>query len=185
MVLYHLSHNLYPQSDAAFPRIFDPIKSYTKSAFNKEFEFCLEDGHMPEGAKAYWDALWAKSQPRLIDDATQFDGASIDNARSHFEAWTSEQKMQDRFPSYRMFILVDEESLQTLLTTPIPEGLGWNKERWKHYVKLVEAWQESDSPYMGWMKYSLEGIWSLWANMEDGCYMRSSFMMVHDYRDVY
>jgi hypothetical protein len=79
---------------------------------------------MPEGAKAYWDALWATYQPRIIDDATQFDGASIGNVRSHFEAWATEPGMEDRFPSYRMFIVLDEESLQTLLNAPIPEGLG-------------------------------------------------------------
>lgn len=58
-----------------------------------------------------------------------------------------------------MFIVTDEKSLQSLLDAPIPSecpvGL---QHRVSHYVKLVEAWQEIDPPFLGWIKCSLKGL---------------------------
>lgn len=123
-----------------------------------------------------------------MDDATQFDGASIDQPRTQFEAWTEERDMADRFPSYRMFIVVDEESFESLQTAPIPaECPVGMKNRVARYVKLVEAWQDQDrdSLFPGWMKCSLKSHWDIWRNMQDGDYMRNSYMMVRENRDVY
>jgi hypothetical protein len=130
--------------------------------------------------------MWAKYEPRVIEDAAQFDGASIEQVRSHFEAWANDRDMADRFPSYRMFIVIDEESLQSLHDAPVPEDCPpGSKDRFNHYMKLVEAWQEPEYPFMGWMKCSLKGLWDVWRNMQDGDYMRKSYALISQYRYVY
>ncbi|KAJ5083637.1 hypothetical protein N7456_013064 [Penicillium angulare] len=123
-----------------------------------------------------------------MDDAAKFDGASIDQLRTQFEAWAKERDMVDKSPSYRMFIVIDEESFQSLQNAPTPaecpEGM---EHRVAHYVKLVEAWQDQDrdSLFPGWMKCSLKSLWDMWGHMQDGAYMRHSFMIVRGKRDVY
>ncbi|CEJ62485.1 hypothetical protein PMG11_10982 [Penicillium brasilianum] len=176
-----------PRSEAAFPAIVDLITAYVKEDFYKDHKTLLEDS--PSANKVditIFDEMWAKYQPRVIEDAAQFDGASIEQVRSHFEAWANERHMADRFPSYRMFIVIDEESLQSLQDTPIPEECFPGSKHWLgHYVKLVEAWQEPEHPFMGWMKCSLRGLWDVWRNMQDGDYMRKSYVLICKYRDVY
>lgn len=86
-----------------------------------------------------------------------------------------------------MFIVVDEESFNSLQNAPIPTELPI-KRRIAHYIKLVEAGQEQDrdSLFPGWTKCSLKGLWDMWRNMQDGDYMRSRYMMIiHERRDVY
>lgn len=136
------------------------ITAYVKKNFYQDHKSLLEKSPSANEVDiAIFDEMWAKYEPRVIEDAAQFNGASIEQVRSHFEAWANERDMADRFPSYRMFIVIDEESLQSLQDAPIPEEcpLGL-KHRLGHYVKLVEAWQEPEHPFMGWMKCSLKGL---------------------------
>jgi hypothetical protein len=42
------------------------------------------------------------------------------------------------FPSYRMFIVIDEESFQKLQNAPLLEDSKYEEER-RYYMKLVEA----------------------------------------------
>jgi hypothetical protein len=74
-----------------------------------------------------------------------------------------------------------------LQNAPIPEECPIEMQyRISHYVKLVEAWQEiGPPPFCGWMKCSLKGLWDIWRNMTDGCYMRDSYVLVCGYSDVY
>ncbi|KAJ5117410.1 hypothetical protein N7448_011042 [Penicillium atrosanguineum] len=178
-----------PESDAAFTEVVDTITAYVKNEFYKTYESLRENPRIGDKADiAVFDELWAAYKPRVMDDATQFNGLSIDQLRIQFEAWAEEQDKVDQFPSYRMFIVVDEESFNSLLNAPapteLPKGIKW---RIAHYVKLVEAWQEQDrdSRFPGWMKCSLKGLWDLWRSMQDGDYMRNSYMMVQKRRDVY
>lgn len=46
--------------------------------------------------------------------------------------------MANRFPDYRMFIVVDEECLKSLMNAPIPEDCPV-EIKVEHFVKLVEA----------------------------------------------
>jgi hypothetical protein len=46
--------------------------------------------------------------------------------------------MLDMFPSYRMFIVIDEESFQKLQNAPLLEDSKYEEER-RYYMKLVEA----------------------------------------------
>lgn len=91
--------------------------------------------------------------------------------------------MADRFPDYRMFIIVDEECLRSLVNTPIPEECRVGI-RTEYFVKLVEAWQEPDPPFLGWMKCSLKGLWDIWRNKQDGDYLRNSCVLVCRRRDI-
>jgi hypothetical protein len=108
-----------PQSEATFPAIVDLITAYVKNEFYKEHQDLLEKGRGGQGRTvtedniAVFDEIWAKYEPRDIQDTAQFDGASIDQVRSHFEGWVNERDMADRFPDYRMFIVIDEESCQS------------------------------------------------------------------------
>ncbi|CAG8211342.1 unnamed protein product [Penicillium nalgiovense] len=178
-----------PESDAAFADVVDLITAYLKDGFYKQYKSLRENPRTADQAdEAVFDELWAAYKPRVMDDATQFDGLSIDQLRTQFEAWAEEQGRADNFPGYRMFIVVDEESLNSLQNAPIPAELPTGmKRRIAHYVKLVEAGQEQDrdSLFLGWMKCSLKGLWDMWRNMQDGDYMRSSYMMVRERRDVY
>jgi hypothetical protein len=182
-----------PQSNASFPAIVDLITAYVKDEFYKEHEDLLENSRLRQGRTvteddiAVFDKMWAKYEPRVIQDAAQFDTSSIDQIRAHYEGWVEERDMADRFPDYRMFIVIDEESLQSLLNATIPEERQVGMQhRIGHYVKLVEAWQEIDPPpFLGWMKCSLPGLWDIWRNMQDGCYMKDSYVLVCKHRDVY
>ena len=50
-----------------------------------------------------------------------------------------------------MFIVIDEESFQSLQDTPIPEECPLDlQHRVGRYVKLVEAWQEARAP-ISWL----------------------------------
>jgi hypothetical protein len=171
-----------PQSGASFPAIVELITAYLKDKFYKEHEYLLGKSRLGRGRTVTEDdiavfyEMWAKYEPRVIQDPKQFGGASIDHTRCHFEGWVEERDMADRFPDYRMFTVIDEESLQSLLSGPVPEECQVGMQyRIGHYAKLVEAWQEIDPPpIMGWMKCSLPGLWDIWRNMQDGCYMKDS-----------
>lgn len=178
-----------PESDAAFAGVVDTITAYVKSEFYQTYQYLRQHRRTADKANiAVFDELWAAYKPRVLDDATQFDGLSIDQLRIYFEAWANEQGKADKFPSYRMFIVIDEECLKSIQNAPVPEELPLGMEyRVAHFVKLVEAWQEQDrdSLFPGWMKCSLPGLWDLWRNMGNGDYMRKSWAMVCDSRDVY
>ncbi|KAJ6167137.1 hypothetical protein N7470_002584 [Penicillium chermesinum] len=170
-------------SDATFPAVVDLITAYVKHEFYEQYESLRKNPRTAHQADvAIFDELWAAYKPRVMDDATQFDGLSIDQLRTQFDAWAKEQGQADRFPSYRMFIVVDEESFNSLQNTPLPAELPTGIEsRVAHY-----RWCKSDDPtFPGWMKCSLKGLWDMWRNMGDGDYMRKSYVLVSDHRDVY
>ncbi|CAG8905442.1 unnamed protein product [Penicillium egyptiacum] len=177
-----------PQSHAAFPRMVDLTTAYIKNGFYGQYESRLRyDPRADEFNRTPFDEIWAKYKPRVVEDASQFDGASIDQVRAHFKAWATERDMLDRFPSYRMFIVIDEESFQTLQNAPLPEDLPQRLEDMqRHYVKVVEALEEDpEPPFPGWMKCSLSGIFDLWPNMQEGAYLEESYSLRPRGTDVY
>ncbi|CAG8123311.1 unnamed protein product [Penicillium nalgiovense] len=50
----------------------------------------------------------------IIEDPTQFNKASLEAIRAHFEAWVDAQGKRDNWNKFRMCIIIDEEYLQTL-----------------------------------------------------------------------
>ncbi|KGO38176.1 hypothetical protein PEX1_073280 [Penicillium expansum] len=173
-----------PQSHTAFPRIVDLTTAYIKNGFYQQYESGLRyNPRAAEFNKTPFDEMWAKYKPRVVEDASQFDGASIDQVRTHFKAWATGRGMLDHFPSYRIFIVIDEESFRTLQNAPLPEDL---KHVQRHYVKVVEALEEDpEPPFPGWMKCSLPGIFDLWLMMQDGDYLELSYSLRHRGTDVY
>ncbi|KAJ5456874.1 hypothetical protein N7530_012148 [Penicillium desertorum] len=51
----------------------------------------------------------------------QYDGASVDEIRVHFKKWVDVQDMRDKDTMYSMCMVIDEESLQTLMDAPPAE----------------------------------------------------------------
>jgi hypothetical protein len=73
-----------------------------------------------------------------MDNTTQVDGASVDEIRAHLKDWVDSQGMRDFATMHRMCIVIDEESLQTLLDAP---RVGTEKvDGSTPFVKVVEAW---------------------------------------------
>ncbi|KAJ6142760.1 hypothetical protein N7471_002213 [Penicillium samsonianum] len=177
-----------PQSHASFPRMVDLTTAYIKKGYYDTYESCLRyEPNAAEFERTPFDEMWAKYKPRVIEDASQFDGASIDQVRAHFKAWATKRNKLDRFPSYRMFIVIDEESFRTLQNAPLPDDLPKTLEdRQRHYVKVIEALEEdSEPPFPGWMKCSLSGIFDLWPNMQEGSYLEESYSLRPYGTDVY
>jgi hypothetical protein len=58
-----------------------------KHQFYEDYESYLRSNpRANEFKKAPFDEMWAQHEPRVIEDASQFDGASIDQVRDHFKA---------------------------------------------------------------------------------------------------
>lgn len=174
-----------PQSNAAFPRMVDLTTKHMKNGFYWEYEESLRwRSNANEFIKTPWDEIWPNYQPRVIQDASQFDGASIDQLREHFRADAIKRDWLDMFPSYRMFIVIDEESCQRLQNAPFPEDSKY-EERRNHYVTLGEALEvDPQEDFPGHMKCSLTSLWELWDNMQDGDYMKDCDSMGPDGTDV-
>ncbi|KAJ5333203.1 hypothetical protein MYU51_014821 [Penicillium brevicompactum] len=174
-----------PQSNAAFPRMVDLTTKHMKNGFYWEYESSLSwRPRAKEFIKTPWDEIWPNYQPRVIQDASQFDGASIDQLREHFRADAIKRDVLDMFPSYRMFIVIDEESFQTLQDAPFPGDMNY-KERRRHYVKLGEALEvDPHEDFPGHMKCSLPSLWEVWTDMYDGGYMKDCGAMIPDDSDV-
>ncbi|KAK9859593.1 hypothetical protein MYU51_013721 [Penicillium brevicompactum] len=91
--------------------------------------------------------MWANHEPRVNEDASQFNAASIDHARGHFKAWKIEQGKADDFPGYRLSVMIDEDCFQTLQNAPLSENLTTRLEdRLLHYVKISEGLEEEHEP---------------------------------------
>ena len=163
----------------------DLTTKYMKNAFYKDYETSLrERSRSNEFNITPWDEIWPNYQPRVIEDTSRFDGASIDQLREHFRADAIERDVLDVFSGYRMFIVIDEESFQTLQNAPFPENSKY-EERRHHYVKLVEALEVDPSEdFQGWMKYSLPSLWEVWSDMQDTAYMKDTSSMIPDDTDV-
>ncbi|KAJ5397682.1 hypothetical protein N7509_005795 [Penicillium cosmopolitanum] len=174
-----------PQSTAAFPRMVDLTTKYMKDGFYNYYESSRQyNSRANEFNITPWDEIWPNYQPRVIEDASQFDGASIDQLRKHFRAEATERDVLNEFPGYRMFIVIDEESFQTLQNAPLPEDSKYEEKR-RHYVKLVEALEvDPYESFPGWMKCSLPSLFEVWSDMQDGAYMKDSYSMRPDGTDV-
>ncbi|KAJ5196518.1 hypothetical protein N7449_006997 [Penicillium cf. viridicatum] len=169
-----------PQSHAAFPRVVDLTTKYMKDKFYEDYESYFRfSPDANEFKRAPFDEMWAHHKPRVIEDASQFDGTSIDHARDHFKAWATDQGKVDSFPSYRMSVMIYEESFQTLQNAPLPENLPSRPEDMRrHYVKVVEASEEDPQPpFPGWIKCSLPKMFSVWSDMQEMSYLEDSYSL--------
>ncbi|CAI7586168.1 unnamed protein product [Penicillium manginii] len=117
----------------------------------------------------------------FFKEVTQQPRASLETVRAHFEAWVDSQGMRDKFNKYRVCLIIDDESLQTLKDTPVENAENDTVEL--RFVKALEAFPIMDSleTFPGWMKCWTQTLWFLWQNMGDGDEMRQLYDMIDDY----
>ncbi|EKV05212.1 hypothetical protein Pdw03_8917 [Penicillium digitatum] len=132
-----------PHSNAAFLRIVDLLNSYMKHGLCSE---CVSSGNnTPTKTElTFYHELWAQHSS-VIMNHPRFDRASIDSVRVHFRRWVDTQENQGLSTQYRMCMVIDEESLQTLLDTPPPQECSDEKliDPTRH-VKVVPLLPYSD-----------------------------------------
>jgi hypothetical protein len=107
-----------------------------------------------------WQQMW------WFDHQAQFENASIEDLRSHFQdVWFSGLSDEERrriWPEHYMFLVVDKEALDSV--SPL------NVEIPKHYFgeyPCLTVWdkqapQEEKSGYLGWMKIRLPEVFYLY-----------------------
>lgn len=91
-VIYRTTYSA--ESDAHFSTII----RYLEACVKKEFlaDSISLDGSINEDP-AIHEELWARHNFTIMEDAAQFDGASIDSVRTHFQPWVDEQGQRDKF----------------------------------------------------------------------------------------
>lgn len=170
-VIYRTTYT--PLSDARFPGIVELLNAGMKHTLFLEYEYSTV-GH-EDRPRAPFDSIWAHHRQVIMDDRALFEGKSFDSLRLHFNGWVREQgKSPGALPGYALFLVVDEESLQSLSTAPSVHQVGQNAfdflRRHKWWVKAVEACpdeEELDQDFHGWMKCSIFDQWTLWGDMDD------------------
>jgi hypothetical protein len=85
-----------------------------------------------------------------------------------------------------MFVIIGEESFQTLQNAPLPENLPSRPEEIRpHYVKVVKTSEEDpEPPFLGWIKCSLTKMFSVWSDMQEMSYLEDSHSLRSDGTDV-
>ncbi|CAI7662919.1 unnamed protein product [Penicillium discolor] len=170
-VIYRTTFSV--ESNTLFPGAIKCIEAYIKQAFfqeNKEYPI-----NEPNG-------IWAKHRSTIVQDPAQFNGVSLEAIRAHFEAWVNAQGMRDEWTKWRMCMIIDEESLQTLKGTKGTSVEALENERPENSdnelrcVKVLEPFPYMDQydKFPGWMK-CWNALWDLWAMMGDGDEMRRLF----------
>ncbi|KAJ5127412.1 hypothetical protein N7448_008191 [Penicillium atrosanguineum] len=169
-VIYRTTYTT--ESDTAFPHAIRYIEACLKGEFFTEVT--QQPRYRNNDVPAY---VWSKYQSTIIEDPTQFDGASLEMVRAHFEAWVNGQGKRDNFNKYRVCLIIDEESLQTLKDAPVENAENDDELR---FVKALEAFPIVDSldTFPGWMKCWTQTMWFLWENMGDGDEMRQLYDMI-------
>lgn len=170
-VIYRTTYNT--ESDSAFPHAIKYIEACLKAEFFTEVT--QQPRYRNNDVPAY---VWSKYQSTIIEDPTQFDGASLEMVRAHFEAWVDSQGKRDNFNKYRVCLIIDEESLQTLKDAPVEDAENDDDEL--RFVKALEAFPIVDSldTFPGWMKCWIQTLWFLWENMGNGDEMRQLYDMI-------
>jgi hypothetical protein len=158
-VIYRTTYSA--ESNAFFPDIIRFIEACIK----KQFASAGADR-----SRNYVSEDWPKYRSTIMEDPAQFQGASLDEIRTHFETWVDAQGMRDKWTKFRMCIILDEESLQTLKDATVVETERENFHEPLRYVKVLEAFPDIDQYdiFPGWMKCWTYALWSLWENMQDG-----------------
>lgn len=178
-VIYRTTYSA--ESNALFPDIISFI------------EACIKKQLVSTGAdrpRNYASEDWPKYRSTIMEDPAQFQGASLDGIRTHFETWVDVQGMRDKWTKFRMCIIIDEESLQTLKDATVAEIETENFHEPLRYVKVLEAFPNLDQydTFPGWMKCWTYALWILWENMQDGDDMKTQHALIEEddpWPDVY
>ncbi|CAG8011402.1 unnamed protein product [Penicillium nalgiovense] len=140
-VIYRTTYT--PHSNAAFLRIIDLLNSYMKQGLYSE---CVssENSTSTDTDLTSYHEIWAQHRP-IVMNHPRFDGASIDSIRANFRCWVGQREDQGYCTQYRMCMVIDEESLQTLLDAPPPQECSDENiiDPMRH-VKVVTLLPDSD-----------------------------------------
>lgn len=143
-VIYRTTYT--PHSNAAFLRIIDLLNSYMKHGLYSE---CVSSGNntrLNTDLTSYHE-IWAQHRS-IIMNHPKFEGASVDSIRAHFRRWVDVQEDQGLSTQYHMCMVIDEESLQTLLDAPSPQECSAEKvlDPMRH-VKVIPLLPNSDDEF--------------------------------------
>ncbi|KAJ5710567.1 hypothetical protein N7488_004723 [Penicillium malachiteum] len=169
------------ESDATFPNVIGFLESCIRTRFFTSGAQRPQN-HAPED--------WPKYRSTIMESPAQLDGASFDDIRAHFETWADTQSMRDRWTKFRVCIIIDEESLQTVKDATVEETESkLPKNKPLRFVKVLEAFPDVDQydEFPGWMKCWPFALWERWENMQDGDDMRDQYDSIEEswWDDVY
>jgi hypothetical protein len=181
-IIYRTTYS--SESTAHFSTVIKYLEACIKKSFFAEAAECANESNGVD--PAIYEGIWARHSLTIIEDVTQFDGASIDSIRAHFEGWVDTQGQRDKFNKYRMCIVIDEECLQTVLgisAESLESETEYHRDDTIRYVKVVEAWPDLDEndDFPGWMKCWSRVLWDLWKMMCDGDEMSLSWDKIDDF----
>ncbi|KAJ5356287.1 hypothetical protein N7517_010896 [Penicillium concentricum] len=137
-VIYRTTYT--PQSDTAFSQIVDLLNSYIKQELFSEYD-STPKSKLHSAEPTPYHEIWAQHRPVIMADPVQFDEASIDSIRSHFESWVNSRERRN----HTTCIVIDDESLQAFLDAQPTEK--WESNRGIHsirYLKVLTAFPEID-----------------------------------------
>ncbi|OQE44344.1 hypothetical protein PENCOP_c002G07859 [Penicillium coprophilum] len=153
-VIYRTTYT--PQSDTAFSQIIDLLNSYIKDELFSEYASTPKSKlHCAEPTP--YQEIWAQHLPIIMADPAQFDEASIDSIRAHFESWVNSRARRN----YTTCIVIDDESLQAFLDARHSEKSKSDRNGIHsiRYLKVLTASPEIDE-YDSFMGAEYPGIWS-------------------------
>ncbi|KXG47469.1 uncharacterized protein PGRI_013390 [Penicillium griseofulvum] len=159
-VIYRTTYT--PESDTAFPQIINLLNTYIKQELYSEYA-STPKSQLHNAEPTPYHEIWAQHLPVIMTDQTQFNEASIDSIRAHFESWVNTQEKQN----HTTCIVIDEESLQAFLDAQTPNEksepnmLGIHSMR---YIKVITAFPEVDE-YDSFMGAEYNGEWLGRTNM--------------------
>lgn len=128
------------------------------------------------------DTILEKYQNTIIQDPDVLDHATADTLREHFLQWLADngKNLGDYGPDNRMFIMIDEETLNSIIAAPEdPYEATPSEAEWRRYrVKLVDAVFDPNPPpnrapprppatssavmYQGWVYVTFYKLWFLY-----------------------
>ncbi|KAL6229169.1 hypothetical protein BDW75DRAFT_235411 [Aspergillus navahoensis] len=153
-----------PLSETHFAEIIELINVLTKENIRT-----WEGGYgTPEEKSAAKTTLLEHYQPIIMNDKTRFDGMTLDNVRSHYQAYIEASQDELVCTNENFFVVIDEEVVQTLAGADPAKLLATDnyiRDVRKYWVKAVETDLE-DEDDDGWIKCTVYQIWNMWADMD-------------------
>ncbi|KAL4775859.1 hypothetical protein BDW60DRAFT_225034 [Aspergillus nidulans var. acristatus] len=153
-----------PLSETHFAEIIELINVLTKENI-RTWEG--GDGTSEEKSAAK-TTLLEHYQPIIMNDKTRFDGMTLDNVRSHYQAYIEASQDELVCTNENFFVVIDEEVVQTLAGADPAKLLATDdylRDVRKYWVKAVETDLE-DEDDDGWIKCTVYRIWNMWADMD-------------------
>jgi hypothetical protein len=168
-----------PESDEKWDAVVAKIDTYVKGDLYRAAD-------PNEERKAVSNSILARYRNTILQDPDAFDHASPDTLREHFLQLLADngKRLNDSGPDNRMFMMIDEETLNSILAAPEdPHEAPPSLDEWRSYrVELVDAtWNPNPPPrvagrgppprppappgtrmYQGWLYVTFYKLWFLY-----------------------